>query len=239
VPGGGARLRSGGREPLERGSALGLLASEPTGAFHLTARTSRHRRADFVVHSAALGEEDVAAVEEHPAIPVTSLERTHLDLAAIEPKRLPGFLERCEELHLFDLRRFESLLARTAGHPGHRALSKELRIYRPDPAVLRSKLERRFRALLRDASLPLPSHNVFVGRYELDCYWERERYCVELDTFGTHGSRRSFEEDRKRQRELRQLGIEVERVTDLQLEREAEAVLAAVAAALYRRARVA
>ncbi|MGD9734797.1 MAG: type IV toxin-antitoxin system AbiEi family antitoxin domain-containing protein [Solirubrobacterales bacterium] len=206
----------------------GLLRSKPDSAFHLTAANTRHRRGEFVVHSAALTGEDIRAVREHPIIPVTSLERTHLDLAAAAPERLDRFLERSEELRLFDLRRFDSLLARTAGHPGHAPLRQALRAYRPEPAVLRSNLERDFRELIRASSLPPPSHNYLVGPYELDCYWPEHCFCVELDTFGTHGSRRSFEADRKRQRELRRLGVELERVTDLQLEREPEEVLAAV-----------
>ena len=55
---------------------------------------------------------------------------------------------------------------------------------------------------------------------------------MELDTFGTHGSRLSFEEDRKRQRVLGLLGITVERVTDRQLAREPEEVLRMVATRL-------
>jgi len=206
----------------------GLLQSKPTGSFHLTAPNTRHRREEFVVHSAALTAEDITAVEEHPLIPVTSLARTHLDLAAVAPERLPDFLQSSEDRSLFDLRKFESLLARTAGHPGYGPLRKALAEFRPELVVLRSKFERRFRRFLRDSSLPLPSHNVFIGEYELDCYWPEHRFCVELDTYGTHGSRRSFEEDRKRQRELRRLGIEVERVTDRQLAREPQKVLAAV-----------
>ena len=168
-------------------------------------------------------------------IPVTSLERTHLDIATRWPDSVPGLLERAEESKRFDLRRFESLLARTSGHPGHGPLTAALDLYRPDHSVLRSSLERDFRTHLHTASLPLPSQNFIVGPYELDCYWPDHGFCVELDTFGTHGSHRSFEEDRKRQRDLRKLGIEVERVTDLQLEREPEEVLAAVAESLARR----
>jgi very-short-patch-repair endonuclease len=99
---------------------------------------------------------------------------------------------------------------------------------------LKAKLEKRFRVLLRTSSLPLPAHNVNVGPYELDCYWPERGFCVELDTYGTHGSRRSFEADRKRERELRRLGVEVERVTDRQLEDEPDEVLAAVAENLER-----
>jgi very-short-patch-repair endonuclease len=202
-----------------------LLRSRPNGRFHLTAPSRRHRRREFVVHYAPLAEEDVAQAE---GIPVTSPERTHLDVAARWPDALPGMLERSEKSNRFDLRKFESLLARTSGHAGHGPLARALAAYRPEPAFLRSKLEQRFRNLLRDSSLPLPSQNVNVGPYELDCYWPEHRLCVELDTYGTHGSRRSFEQDRIRERELRKLGITVERVTDLMLEREPQEVLAAV-----------
>jgi very-short-patch-repair endonuclease len=210
----------------------GLLWSRPS-TFHLTAPSRRHRRPDFRVHFAALAVEDVAEVD---GIPVTSLARTHLDLAALVSREgLDAFLERAGKRDDFDLRCFEALLARSAPHPGYGPLRQALRAYRPEPAVLRSNLEKRFRALVRASSLPRPSHNFIVGPYELDCYWPEQRFCVELDTYGTHGSRRSFHEDRKRQRELRRLGVEVERVTDLQLEREPEEVLAAIRESLERR----
>jgi very-short-patch-repair endonuclease len=138
---------------------------------------------------------------------------------------------------LFDLRDFESLLARTSGHPGHARLTSALRIYRPELAVLRSDLERDFRALVRGSSLPLPSHNVNVGAYELDCYWPEQRFCVELDVYATHGSRRSFEADREREDDLLLAGIEVMRVTDVRLEREPDEVMARLAAHLKRRRR--
>ena len=117
----------------------GLLRSSPDGMFHLTAPSRRHRRRGFVVHFAALEPGDVGEVEEVPGIPLTSLARTHLDVAAVEPGRLDAFLERSEELKLFDLREFDSLLARSAHHPGRGALTKALRTYRPDPAMTRSK----------------------------------------------------------------------------------------------------
>jgi very-short-patch-repair endonuclease len=215
---------------------LGLFRS--SSRFNLTVPSERRRKRGFVFHVAQLQQDDVYEVN---GIPVTSLERTHLDLAARWPDALPKMLERAEELEddegrkLFDLGRFESLLARSSGHRGHGPLSKALRAYRPESVVLRSELERNFRALLRASDLPLPRHNFIVGPYELDCYWPEQGFCVELDTYGTHGSRRSFEAARKRERELRKLGVEVERVTDLQLEDEPEEVLAAVRLVLERR----
>ncbi|MGD9737476.1 MAG: DUF559 domain-containing protein [Solirubrobacterales bacterium] len=210
-------------------------------AIHLTAPTRRHRRREFRVHYAALAAEDASVLA---GIPVTSLARTILDLAPlVDRERLAALLESAEKLEdeddrkPFDLRDFESLLARTAGHPGHARLVEALHLYRPDPTFTRSQLERRFRDLLRSACLPLPSQNVFIGRYELDCYWESERFCVELDVYATHGSRRSFERDREREDDLLLAGIEVMRVTDIRLAREPDAVIARLAAHLERRRR--
>jgi very-short-patch-repair endonuclease len=207
----------------------GLTRSRPSGKFHVTATTRRHRKREFHVHYAALAEEDMTECDR---IPVTSLARTVLDLAALDPERTEKDLRRCEDLGQLDPREFEALLARSAGHKGHATLARAVELYRPDPSVTRSDVERRFRALVRRAGLPPPSMNFVVAGYELDCWWEEARLAVELDTFGTHGSRLSFEEDRKRQRKLGLLGITVERVTDLQLDREPDEVLRAVAARL-------
>lgn len=204
----------------------GLLRSSPSGRFHLTAQRRRRRRREFNLHAAVLLTEDVTECE---GIPVTSVARTVLDLAALDPKRTAKDLKRCEELALLDLREFEALLARTAGHKGHSALARAVELYKPDPSVTRSDVERDFRKLVRDAGLPEPAMNYVVGGYELDCWWEEARLAVELDTYGTHGSRLSFEEDRKRQRVLGLLGIRLERVTDRQLTREPEEILRMVA----------
>jgi very-short-patch-repair endonuclease len=112
-------------------------------------------------------------------------------------------------------------------------LAEAVELYRPDPSVTRSGLERRFRELVREAGLPAPAMNYVVAGYELDCWWEEASLAVEIDTFGTHGSRLSFEEDRKRQRVLGMLGIRLERVTDRQLASEPDEVLRAVEALLY------
>lgn len=182
------------------------------------------------MHFAELTDEDTSSVR---GIPVTSLARTVLDLAALDPGGTSGRLKRCEDgQHRLDLREFEALLSRSKGHKGWSALAEAVDLYRPDPTVTRSGLERRFRSLIRRSGLPAPSMNFVVGGYELDCYWPEQLLAVELDTYGTHGSRLSFEEDRKRARVLGLLGITLERVTDRQLDGEADEVLRAVAARL-------
>jgi very-short-patch-repair endonuclease len=217
------------------------LAQYRPSSFDLIVPSRRgHRRRDFFVHYAPLAREDVADAD---GIPATSFERTFLDLAARWPESLPKLLERAEEAEdeegrrRFDLRGFESLLARTPSHRGYAPLAKALRLYRPDPALTRSGLERRFRALVRRAGLPLPAANYVIGRFEIDAYWEAEQFGVELDVFATHGSRLAFERDRERADELLASGVEIVRITDIRLEREPEAVMSRVAAHLERRRR--
>ena len=153
----------------------------------------------------------------------------------LRPERLDRVLERSEELGIFDLTAVDELFARTVGHPGRGPLQRALAIYRDDPAVTRSRLEKRFRALVRKAGLPPPSMNFNVAGYELDAYWARERFAVELDVYATHGSRAAFEGDRVRQEELKLRGVEMIRVTGPRLDREPQRVMERVAALLQQR----
>lgn len=215
------------------GWAHGLLRSQPD-TIHLTARTRQRLKRDFVVHFARLETEDVTTVD---GIPVTSPARTVLDLAANPRRDLARLLRRANELRLLDRRRFEALLARTKGHKGHTRLAAALRLYKPEEAVLRSDLERHFRGLILAAGLPTPQTNVVVEGYELDCYWEAEGFAVELETYATHGSPTSFEEDPKRHDDLLLAGIELIRVSDVRLDREPRETIARVADHLARRRR--
>lgn len=201
----------------------------------MTAPTQRRPRRGFVVHTAELPQVDLTAVER---IPATSLPRTLLDLAGVlSPSQLERALRRAEELRLFNLGPVEELLKRCGNHPGRRRLRDALAIYRPEAAFTRSELERRFLRLVREAGLPVPAMNHVVAGFELDAYWETERFAVELDVFATHGSHASFEGDRLRQDDLLLAGIEMIRVTGPRLEREPAATIARVEAHLERRRR--
>jgi very-short-patch-repair endonuclease len=211
----------------------GLLRWRPD-VMHVTAPTRRRAKRRFVVHfSSILAEEDRAIRE---GFPVTAVPRTLLDLAIrARPAQLEGYLERAEERELLDVRAVEDVLSRAGGHCGRGPLSRVIAIYSPDPVFTRSKFERRFRQLVKAVGLPVPSMNFNVAEFELDAYWPDLRFAVELDLFETHGSRAAFERDRRRQEELKLLGIEMIRITAPRLKREPEAVLRNLATLLKRR----
>jgi hypothetical protein len=219
---------------LSAGWLWGLLRNRP-GTIHVTAPSPRRAKRGFVVHSADLLARDRMELED---IPVTSLARTQLDLAAmLSMSRLERTLERSEELRRFDLVALEDLLDRAGHHPGVGKLRRALDIYREDPAFKRSKLEGRFLGLANRAGLPAPSMNFNVAGYELDVYWEPERFVVELDVYETHGSHAAFERDRLRQEDLKLKGVEMIRVTGTRLDREPQGVIERVAAHLEQRRR--
>lgn len=204
----------------------GLARWEPE-PFHVTGPVARRPRLPVRIHRARqLEEADRQLVE---GIPVTSVSRTLLDLAAaVKFEWLEKMVERSEDLELFDLRAVEDLLARTVGHHGQGRLRKAIALYKPS-SLTRSGLEKRFLELCLDAGLPQPRTNFVVHGFELDCYWPEFRFAVELDVFETHGTRAAFERDRQRQEDLLLHGIAMTRVTGPRLEREPDEVVRRVA----------
>ena len=79
--------------------------------------------------------------------------------------------------------------------------------------------------------------NSFVAGIEIDAYWERERFAVELDGFETHRTRGAFERDPVRQEELKLAGIDSIRLTARRVEREPERGAARLRPLLARRQR--
>jgi hypothetical protein len=211
----------------------GLLSTQPIPVHVTTSVRRKPRRLPIRVHHSQTLTAVDRAIED--GIPVTSVARTALDLAArIRRDRLDRLLERAEELKLFDQPEFESVLARNRGHHGALRLCRAIELYLPPPFT-RSGLERRFLTLLAEAGIPSPVTGYNEVGHELDVYWPDLRFAVELDVFETHGSRRSFEEDRLRQEDLKLVGVELTRVTGRRLEREPDQVLERVARLLSQR----
>lgn len=187
----------------------------------VTAPLPRHCRDGIRVHSAnGLHADDHAEFE---GIPVTAVPKTLLDLAAASERNLSWALSRAKHKGLLDLIEIDCLIRRSAGRAGIRRLRLAMTEYR-EPAFTRSRLERRFLRLVREAGLPRPSTNLFVAGFELDAYWPSLRFAVELDTYDYHGGPNEFEADRVRQEDLKLAGIEMTRVTGARIAADPDAV---------------
>ena len=80
--------------------------------------------------------------------------------------------------------------------------------------------------------LPAPACNQMLEidgkRYEVDLLWERQRVIVEADGGRYHDNRGAFERDRQRDRVLQSAGYRVIRITWIQVEKEADAIMATI-----------
>ena len=181
------------------------------------------RRSTIRVHrTATLHPEDVLRLN---AIPVTSVDRTLLDLASVVTRpRLLRAVEQAEHLRRLDVGGLRRVLARNPHVKGAGVLAGILESYAGAPAV-RSKLEGRFLEFVTAAGLPRPQVNVTVAGHLVDVYWPDWRLVVELDSLGWHLTRRAFQEDRVRDAAVQRAGLRVLRVTDERLARQPAAVL--------------
>jgi hypothetical protein len=160
---------------------------------------------------------DARDTDTHRGIPITSVPRTLLDLAAtVRSDRLERALAQAQRLQLYDHRAVEKVIARSNGHRGTGALAKATS--RDDPKWTRSELEAWFLTLVRDMGLPEPLVNSSLTapdhpRLEVDFSWPTHHLIVELDGWETHRTRAAFEQDRARDTALTAAGWRVVRFT--------------------------
>jgi very-short-patch-repair endonuclease len=144
---------------------------------------------------------------------------------------LEGLISEARVLGLLLPGDLEQALGRSRRRPGA-ARVRALLDREGEPPIMRSRAERRLRALLRQARLPLPLTNVQVEGYNVDALWPQQRLVVEFDGYGAHGHRRAFERDRFKDAALVAAGYRVIRVTWRQLTDQPLVVVANVARAL-------
>ena len=228
-----AVLACGEEAVLSHQAAAGLwdLVSGARRQVDVTTAASRHPRPGIAVHRVRrLGSLERSEVA---GLPVTSVARTLLDLAAQLPEpRLDRLLERAERLRVLDAREIRELCDRRAGHHGAGALRRAMARYDSAGEHARSPLEARFVRLCRAAGLPVPVLNAPVAGFEVDAFWPGHRLVVELDGFAVHGTRAAFERDRARDAALQAAGLRVVRFTHRQVSRDPAGAIATVAALL-------
>lgn len=165
-------------------------------------------------------------------LPVTGLARTVVDLGAELPADdLERTFAEAIVIHRLSAGAVRHALDRTTYRPGTAAVRAVLAAA-GGPRHTRTEIERLLLRLVRDADLPVPRTNVRVGRYVVDAIWPEHRVIGEADGFASHGTRRGFEDDRRRDADLQGRGFVVTRLTWRQLTEDRIAAAARLAAIL-------
>jgi very-short-patch-repair endonuclease len=166
---------------------------------------------------------------------LTSLARTAIDFAAYATSsELHHTFAEARAKHRLTDPGLNSALARLpTNHPGAAIVRSMLN---SNETYDRSKAERIMRTLCTQAQLPQAIVNRRLHGFLVDFLWPNADLIVEVDGYGTHGTRRAFETDRRRDQVHAAAGFVVIRVTWNQLQDEPLAVIASIAQALARRA---
>jgi predicted transcriptional regulator of viral defense system len=149
------------------------------------------RHSGIKVHRSKLPADEVTT---HHGIPVTSVSRTLLDLAAgVPPSQLDSAIREADALRLFDENSLEDLLSRHPQRRGAATARTALEELRRGVGRTREELEARFKELLFAANLPRPEFNATLELngtpIEPDCLWRKQRLIVELDSHSFQGTR--------------------------------------------------
>lgn len=192
-----------------------------------------HRRRGIRVHRAAALSNRDRAVRD--GIPVTSPTRTLLDLGAVATAReLTSAIDRARRLDRLDLGSLDALLSQHGRTVAGGRLKQALALYRK-PAFDRARSELLFLDALSEEGISLPVLNCWVEKWEIDAWWETERFAVEVDGWETHGSRQAFEDDRLRLEEMKLAGIDCIRISARRIETHPKQVAQRIGAFLARR----
>ena len=216
-------------------AALRALRRSRGGLIHVTAPPGgREDRPGVVVHRVR----NMRDVEKGDVdgIPVTSVARTCLDMAArVKPDVLDDMLEAAERNGTFDLTAFLAVCKR--GRHGSARLKRALRAYQPT-GFTRSQLERKAVRELRKAGLRPTGVNVWVpeAAVEVDILFEDERLAIEIDGAAVHGTTAAKLRDPNRDTKLQLAGFKVMRLPEQRLVYDTQAYVGDVNAMLLRRA---
>lgn len=191
------------------------------------------RRKGIGAHESLVADDEREVVD---GIPVTSPFRTIFDLAAVASRReVERAWHEAEVRGLTDRVSLPMLLERYPGRRGTRMLRELLGSDEP-VGISRNEFEEAFLALVDACGLRRPRMNADLslrGRFfEVDALWQHERFAVELDGRGVHGTKKRFETDRHRDRILVAEGYRTMHVTWLQLRDEPDEIAADLKLAL-------
>ena len=191
----------------------GLLVTHQVG-IDVTGPRSRQGASGIRLHS--FRSLDAQDTTWHEGIPITTVHRTLLDLAATaRPAELERALAQAMHLQLYDQRAIDDVIARSNGHRGTKVLAQATR--RP-MQVTRSEWEDRMLRLVRGAGLPEPTCNESLhvpdhGECKPDFSWAAHSLIVETDGWESHRTLAAFRSDRAKDAALTAAGHRVLRFT--------------------------
>lgn len=223
-----AVLACGPHAVLSYGSAAALWGIRGwRGPIEVTRRSGHRRPHGVRLHQTRSLPTEHVTVEA--GIPVTSPERTLLDLAArLDARQLERALvaaDRANRIHWPELRQ---VVEEGVGRKGRGTLRRLCGQIDPRAVDTRSNPEIDFLAFCRKANLPPPAVNVLVEGRLVDFFWPKERLVVEIDSYRYHGDPAAFERDHKSTLALMAADYEVLRITDRMLEDDPRAFMALV-----------
>jgi len=220
---------------LSHGSAARLWGFRGSrGPIEVTRRSGGARHPGIRLHQTRLLEP--AEVTEEAGIPVTSIERAILDMAArLDDRQLERALVAADRSGRLSWPALARLLERRRGRRGAGRLLRIAGAVDPQAVEARSGPEVDFLALCRQERLPTPAVNVLVAGHLVDFLWAGERVVVEIDSYAYHGDRSAFERDHETDVDLIAAGYEVHHITDHMLSRDPRPFLANIRRALHTR----
>lgn len=159
---------------------------------------------------------EVASIER---IPVTTVERTLLDLApVVGSKRLEAAINAADKYDLIDPESLRSVLDRYAGRRGVTLLRQVLD--RRTFTLTDSELERRFLPLARAAGLGQPRTGERLNGFKVDFFWPELGLVVETDGLRYHRTPAAQARDRLRDQAHTAAGFTPLRFTHAQVRYE-------------------
>jgi hypothetical protein len=208
----GALLAAGERSALCGGSAAAFWGLYRRWRYPLELVSPLQRRLPTLRmrRCATLLQRDVRTRD---GITVTSPARTLLDIAPRTRQRtLHRFHNELRMRRLVDNEQLLDVAARNPFHPGARHL--RLLAGASSGEAKRSPFEIDWQTFASKYELPPNEMNVHVAGERVDVLFTPDRLVIELDGWGTHGTRHAFEQDRARDaRILAATGIPTIRIT--------------------------
>ncbi len=198
---------------LSHGSAAALWDIRRAGPMpEVTRRSGGTPRSGIRLHQTSLLDDvEIARID---GIPVTSIERTLLDLAQrLDDKQIERTLVAADRTRALRWSELNRLIERTPRRQGVGRLRRIALQVDPNAVDAASPLEVDFLALCRRAGLPRPQVNVLLAGRVVDFLWPRQKVVVETDGYAFHADRPAFERDHTGTATLERIGYRVHRAT--------------------------